>query len=147
MSIGNSKGAFSITTMAAAGLSASRLRADVSASNIANQSSSTYKRRDVYQTALPMPTSEGSFSSTLDRQTLMKPAISAVLEDQSPPVMQYQPNHPEANAEGYVAMPNINIVEEMTNMMSALRSYQANLTAMEAGRDMSRDARSLLSQV
>ncbi|MFN4894231.1 MAG: flagellar basal body rod protein FlgC [Pseudomonadota bacterium] len=134
------------TAIAAAGLSASRMRADVSAANLANKESASYKRRDVFQTALPIPLSEGSFSSTLDRQTLMKPSVYAILEDQSPPNMQYQPNHPEANAEGYVALPNVNIVGEMTNMMSALRLYQANLTAMEAGREMSSAARSLLTQ-
>jgi flagellar basal-body rod protein FlgC len=134
------------TAIAAAGLSASRMRADVSAANLANKESASYKRRDVFQTALPIPLSEGSFSSTLDRQTLMKPSVYAILEDQSPPNMQYQPNHPEANAEGYVAFPNVNIVGEMTNMMSALRLYQANLTAMEAGREMSSAARSLLTQ-
>jgi flagellar basal-body rod protein FlgC len=147
MAMNGLKGAFDTTTIAAAGLSASRMRADVSAANLANKESASYKRRDVFQTALPMPVGEGSFSSALDRHTLMKPSVYAILEDQSPANMQYQPNHPEANAEGYVALPNVNIVEEMTNMMSALRCYQANLTAMEAGRDMSREARSLLGQV
>jgi flagellar basal-body rod protein FlgC len=147
MSIDKMRGAFDTTSIAAAGLSASRMRADVSAANLANKESASYKRRDVFQTALPMPVGEGSFSSTLDRHTLMRPSVYAVLEDQSAPNMQYQPNHPQANAEGYVALPNVNVVEEMTNMMTALRCYQANLTAMEAGRDMSKDARSLLSQV
>jgi flagellar basal-body rod protein FlgC len=77
----------------------------------------------------------------------MKPSVYAILEDQGPAMMQYQPNHPQANADGYVALPNVNIVEEMTNMMSALRSYQANLTAMEAGRDMAKESRTLLGQV
>jgi flagellar basal-body rod protein FlgC len=147
MSIDKMRGAFDTTSIAAAGLSASRMRADVSAANLANKESASYKRRDVFQTALPMQVGEGSFSSTLDRHTLMKPSVYAVLEDQSAPNMQYQPNHPQANAEGYVALPNVNIVEEMTNMMTALRCYQANLTAMEAGRDMSKDARALLTQV
>ena len=146
MTINRMKGAFDTTTIAAAGLSASRMRADVSAANLANKESVSYKRRDVFQTALPMPAGEGSFSSALDRQTLMKPSVYAILEDQAAPNMQYQPNHPEANAEGYVALPNVNIVEEMTNLMSALRCYQANVASLEAGRDMSREARSLLGQ-
>jgi flagellar basal-body rod protein FlgC len=147
MSIDKLKGTFSTTMIAAAGLSASRLRADACASNIANEESVGYRRRDVFQTAISMPIGEGGFSSTLDRQTLMKPSVHAILEDQAPPTMQYQPNHPEANAEGYVAMPNVNMVEEMTNMMTALRSYQANLTAMDAGREMAKESRTLLSQV
>ena len=83
----------------------------------------------------------------LDRHTLMKPSVYAVLEDKAAPNMQYQPNHPEANAEGYVALPNVNVVEEMTNMMSAQRSYQANLASIDSIRQMSRDVRSLLTMV
>jgi len=141
------KGVFDGTDIAAAGLSAARMRVDLSAANLANKESVGYKRKDAFQTALQMPTTEGSFSSILDRHTLAKPAIYAVLEDQAAPNMQYQPNHPEANAEGYVALPNVNVVEEMTNMMSAQRSYQANLASMESIRGMSQAARSLLVQV
>jgi flagellar basal-body rod protein FlgC len=140
------KGVFDGTDIAAAGLSAARMRVDLSAANLANKESVGYKRKDAFQTALQMPATEGSFSSILDRHTLAKPAIYAVLEDQAAPNMQYQPNHPEANAEGYVALPNVNVVEEMTNM-SAQRSYQANLASMESIRGMSQAARSLLVQV
>jgi flagellar basal-body rod protein FlgC len=147
MTIGSSKGAFDATEIAAAGLSAARLLVDLSAANLANKESVGYKRKDAFQTALPMPATEGSFSSILDRHTLSKPAIYAVLEDQAAPNMQYQPNHPEANAQGYVALPNVNVVEEMTNMMSAQRSYQANLASMEAIRGMKQSAQSLLVQV
>lgn len=147
MKIDNHRGAFDGTDIAAAGLSAARMRVDVSAANLANKESVGYKRRDVFQTALPMPAGEGSFSSILDRQTLMKPSVYAVLEDQAAPNMQYQPNHPEANAEGYVALPNVNVVEEMTNMMSAQRSYQANLASMDGIRQMYQGARSLLTMV
>lgn len=144
MGIEKLKGAFDSTTIAAAGMAASRMRVDISASNMANKESVGYKRRDVFQTAIAMPVGEGSFSSTLDRHTLMRPSVYAVLEDQKEPMMQYQPNHPQANADGYVALPNVNIVEEMTNMMTALRSYQANHTTIETVRGMKRDAISLL---
>jgi len=147
MAMNRLKGAFETTSIAAAGLALSRMRADVSAANLANKDSVGFKRRDVFQTAIPIPAGEGSFTSALDRHTLMKPEVYAILEDQAAPNMQYQPNHPQADARGYVALPNVNIVEEMTTMMSALRSYQANLTTIEGGRQMSKDARSLLSQV
>lgn len=139
-------GAFDTSTISAAGLSVARMRADICAANLANKESVGFKKREVFQTALAMPASGESFSSTLDKHTLMKPAVYAVLEDQSPPEMQYRPDHPQANSEGYVALPRVNIVEEMSNMISAQRLYQANVTAWEAGKDMSRDARSLLGQ-
>lgn len=139
-------GAYDATTIAAAGLSTSRYRLDVSAANLANVESPNYKRRDVYQTAVPMPGGVESFSSTLDGMTLMKPTVYAVMEDQKQPRMEYQPNHPMANAQGYVALPNVNIVEEMTNMMAASRLYQANVTALQESRGMASEARKILTQ-
>jgi flagellar basal-body rod protein FlgC len=53
---------------------------------------------------------------------------------------KYDPHHPDANAEGYISLPNINVVEEMVNMISATRSYEANVTAVEATKDMASDA-------
>jgi len=94
-----------------------------------------------------MPAGFASFSSTLDGMTLMKPEISEVTEDQSPARMEYQPHHPKADAKGYVALPNINIVEEMTNMMSASRLYQACATAIQESRGMASEARKILTQV
>ena len=138
-------GAYDATTIAAAGLSASRYRLDVSAANLANIESPNYKRRDVFQTAVPMPAGVESFSSTLDGMTLMKPSIYAVVEDQSAPRMEYQPNNPNADAQGFVSLPNVNIVEEMTNMMSASRLYQANVTALQESRGMAAEARKILT--
>ena len=59
-----------------------------------------------------------------------------VIEDRNPPVMKYDPQHPDADAKGYVAMPNINLMEEMVNMISATRGYEANVTALKAAKDM-----------
>jgi flagellar basal-body rod protein FlgC len=77
----------------------------------------------------------------------MKPEIKEVTEDQSAPRMEYQPQNPKADAQGYVALPNINIVEEMTNMMSASRLYQACATAIQESRNMGSEARKILTQV
>ena len=140
-------GAYDATSIAVAGLRASRYRLDVGAANLANVESPGYKRRDVFQAAVSMPGGVASFSSTLDGMTLMKPEITAVREDQSPPRMEYQPHNPKADANGYVALPNVNIVEEMTNMMSASRLYQACATAIQESRGMASEARKILSQV
>jgi flagellar basal-body rod protein FlgC len=139
-------GAYDATSIAAAGLSTTRLRLDVAAANLANIESPNYKRRDIYQTAVAMPGGVDSFSSTLDGMTLNTPSVYAVLEDQKPARKMLQPGSPFADAEGYVSMPNINVVEEMTNMMTASRLYQANVTALQESRGMASEARKILTQ-
>ena len=62
--------------------------------------------------------------------------VDDIHEDSAPPRMVYNPNHPDANEEGYVAMPNVNVVEEMVNMISASRSYQTNVDAMNAAKTL-----------
>jgi flagellar basal-body rod protein FlgC len=140
-------GAYNATDIAVAGLRSSRYRLDVGASNLANAESVGYRRKDVFQAAVAMPAGFASFSSTLDGMTLMKPEITQVTEDEAPPRMEYQPQNPKADAQGYVALPNINIVEEMTNMMSASRLYQACATAIQESRGMASEARKILTQV
>jgi flagellar basal-body rod protein FlgC len=63
-------------------------------------------------------------------------AVQQVVEDSTPPKMVYNPSHPLADANGYVAMPNVNVVEEMVNMISASRSYQTNVDTMNAAKSM-----------
>jgi flagellar basal-body rod protein FlgC len=62
--------------------------------------------------------------------------VAGVIEDQSPPRLVFDPKSPHANAEGYVAMPNVNVVEEMTNMISASRSYQANVEVLNTAKTL-----------
>lgn len=125
------------------GLSVARLRVNALSSNIANAETTRvpgggpYKRKDIVQIAEPIP---GSFSSVLDRMTLAKPAVLGVVEDQADPKKVYSPGHPDADPTGYVAYPNINVVSTMTDLMSASRLYQANVTAIETVRQMQREA-------
>ena len=136
-------GDFDALEVLAAGLSAARTRVNVLSSNIANAETTRtaeggpYKRRDVVQVAHQMP---GKFSSILDRMSLSKPQVAAVIEDQSPARQVYQPGHPDADANGYVNYPNINVVTTMTDLMSASRLYQANVTALETARQISSEA-------
>jgi flagellar basal-body rod protein FlgC len=128
------------------GLSATRLRVNVLSSNLANaettrtEDGGPYKRKDVVQMAHG---AQGSFSTALDRMTLAQPSIAAVIEDQSEARQVYQPGHPDADPSGYVAYPNINMVSTMTDLMSASRLYQANVTAIETVRKMSQDAQQI----
>ena len=139
-----------VSEILAAGLSAARLRVNVLAANIANAETTKtdaggpYKRRDVVQVA---HTTEGSFSSTLDKMQLSKPAVFAVVEDHAEPRKVFQPGHPDADKDGFVSYPNVNVVTTMTDLMSASRLYQANVTALETVRQMERDASTLSTAV
>ena len=134
---------FDALEVLSSGLSAARTRVNVIASNIANAETThtpeggPYKRKDVVQVARTAPS---TFSNVLDRMSLAKPQVLAVVEDQSDPKKVYQPGHPDADNDGYVAYPNINVVTTMTDMMSASRLYQASVAAIETVRRMTEDA-------
>lgn len=131
-------------------LSVQRMRVNVLASNIANAETTRtpeggpYRRRDIVQVATSY---QPEFSTALDRLTLAKPTVQAVVEDRTEPRKVYQPGHPDADKDGYVAYPNINVVTTMTDLMSASRLYQANVAAVETVRNMARDARSISTSV
>ena len=135
--------------VSAGGMAAARLRVNTLSSNIANTETTRtpeggpYKERRVVQVVDDVP---GSFSSALDSMTLKKPRIAGVVEDQSPPKMVYQPGHPDADQQGFVAYPNINVVATMTDLMSASRLYQANVTAVETARTLQSEASKILTQ-
>ena len=121
-------GAFNIGST---GLTAQAMRLNVTASNIANAESMSgpdgrpYRARQVEFTAITKPGSPGTGVE-----------VSKVLESDAPLRMEYRPGHPKANAAGYVEMPNVNPVEEMVNMISASRSYQMNVEAMNVSRQL-----------
>ncbi len=127
--------------ISASGLSAERLRINVISSNIANINTTRtpeggpYKRKDVVFEAVPVK--EKSFDDTLnDTLNLKKVEVKEIVKDNRPPIMKYDPGHPDANKDGYVAYPNINIMEEMVNLINATRSYEAGVTTMKASKDM-----------
>lgn len=128
--------------ISAAGMSAQRHRLNVIASNLANlQTTRTpeggpYKRKDVVFQAKPLVENQDDVSGLSDRQEPLSVEMVKVITDNRPPIMKYQPEHPDADAQGYVAYPNVNAIEEMVNMMSATRSYEANLTMMKTTKDM-----------
>ena len=119
----------------ASALNAERTRIEVAVSNLANADSTRgpdgqpYRRRDVVLAA------DRSFEQTLDEAGAIGVKVAAVVEDQAPFQRRYDPSHPDADAQGFVAMPNVDTPEEMVNMMSASRAYQANLTAIGLIRD------------
>ncbi|HVP29124.1 MAG TPA: flagellar basal body rod protein FlgC [Myxococcota bacterium] len=127
-----------IQDVAEAGLVAQRARLAVTASNLANAEATRtpeggpYRRKDPVFRAV----SVGSpFGSRLDR-ALRSVTVTRVVADPRPPVMRFQPGHPDADAEGYVQLPHVDPVEELANLMSASRSYEANLLVVRKAREM-----------
>ena len=122
-------GVNSIYNIAANAMSANKLRVNTIASNIANaqttrtEEGGPYKRRDVVFSATNVE--DASFRSALDKASLKNVHVSRIAVDESEPRMVYDPSHPDANEEGVVAMPNINTVTEMVNLVSASNAYKA----------------------
>ena len=120
----------------ASALSAERTRIEVAVSNLANAESTRgadgqpYRRRDV------VLATDHSFEHALGEATAVGVKVAAIVEDRTPFQRRYDPSHPDADADGFVAMPNVNTPEEMVNMMSASRAYQANLTAIGLIREL-----------
>ena len=137
---------FSSMRVSASGLDAQMKRMNTISSNIANAETARgvdggpYRRKDP---VLAAQTDRETFGEVLENQLdedVQGVQVVEIHEDTRPPRMVYNPSHPMANAEGYVAMPNVNPVEEMANMISAQRSYEANVTSMNAAKAMAQKA-------
>lgn len=150
------------------GLSAQRVRVNTISSNIANaQTTRTdeggpYRRKQVVFKAIDFnqeinkamaketksakyedPLDEGDFGKKVN-PAIMSVVVDKISRDDSKPKMKFEPNHPDADANGYVAYPNINPVIEMADLVEATRSYQANVSAFQSSKDMANSALSLL---
>lgn len=127
-------GFFRSMDISASALTAERFRLDVIADNIANMNTTRtaeggpYRRKTVSFEQIQKPFSE--YLDTSFRGNGVR--VSAVHEDPSPFKLVYDPTHPDANEDGYVEMPNVDIVTEMIDMISASRAYEANVTALNA---------------
>jgi flagellar basal-body rod protein FlgC len=132
-------GLFDALNISASGLTAQRLRMDVTSANLANaQTTRTpeggpYKRQDVIlQESSGADTFAGSLAGAMgSSDTPAGVEVAAIVNDTTPTKKVYEPTNPEADKQGYVEMPNVNPVSEMTDLIDASRSYQANVTAMQ----------------
>ncbi len=139
---------FSSMRVSATGLDAQTKRMNTISSNIANAETThgvgpnngPYRKKDPLLTAQTDRENFGEILQNALDENVQGVQVVDIVEDHKPPRMVYNPNHPDANAEGYVAMPNVNPVEEMANMISAQRSYEANVTAMGAAKSMAMKA-------
>lgn len=140
---------FKALELAGRAMSTQRTRLDVVSSNLANAQTTApdgevgYRRRSVVLASEP---ARGTFGRML-RDAAGAPVASVgvknVQEDDAPPRMVHDPTHPHANEDGYVAYPNVSPVEEMVDMITTMRAYQANLSVLTAVRDMAQRAFSI----
>ena len=128
-------------TISATGLSAQRLRMNLISSNMANVNTTRtdtgepYKRKDVIFEA----EQKTNFEAELDARMAQASSgvrVAGIIEDNKPFVEKFDPGHPDADDNGYIRLPNINVVEEMVNMISASRSFEANATAVRTTKDL-----------
>lgn len=139
-------GFFSAMNSSASGMTAQRLRMDTIAENIANANTTRtktggpYKRKTVVFEAkegtTPFAQVLSEKSKVFNQNNGGGVEVTAILEDNSGFDRVYEPGHPDADKDGYVLKPKINTVEEMVNMMSATRAYEANVTALNASKSM-----------
>lgn len=124
------------------GLNAQRTRLNVVSSNLANMNTTRtaqggpYRRKEVIMSSVSVKDSFGRELKANMSGKLRKVEVSGIVEDKMPPKMVYEPSHPDANKEGYVAFPNINLMMEMVNMISASRSYEAGITVINAAKSL-----------
>lgn len=124
-------GLISTLRVSSSGLSAERLRMDLIADNLANANTTRtpdgqpYRRKvAIFQPITPTPSMPGGVR------------VAQIAEDTTPPRLVYEPGHPDADANGYVAYPNVDIVHEMVDMITASRAYEANIQAFNAAKNM-----------
>lgn len=130
---------FAALQVSASGMQAERTRAEMLVENMANSETTRtpeggpYRRKDV---VFSSELQESPFSAVFQNELATGVAVSDITVDPSSPEMRYMPNHPDANSEGYVAFPKMNPAEDMADLLNTTRSYQANIAAMTAVKDM-----------
>ena len=130
---------FAALQVSASGMQAQRTRAEALVENMANAETTRtpeggpYRRKDV---VFSSELQESPFSAVFQSELATGVSIADITQDDSPPDMRYLPNHPDANSEGYVAFPKMNPATEMADLLNTTRSYQANIAAMTAVKDM-----------
>jgi flagellar basal-body rod protein FlgC len=138
-------GLFTGINNAASGLTAERLRMDTISNNIANVNTTRTLEGGPYRRQMVVfePRSNTSFESILASKTNDTGTgvrVTGIVKDQSEPRIVFDPAHPDANEEGYVFLPNINIVTEMVDLITASRAYEANVTALNTSKAMAMKA-------
>lgn len=143
---------FSMLETSGSALTAERQRAEVTAANLANANTTRTDQGGPYRRKEVVFSSPGRLTFRMALNHLgplpgpMLPAVRVerVLEDPAPPLMRYEPGHPDANSQGFVAYPAINPIQEMTDLMGAVRAYQLNAAAVNSSKQLLQQALQIL---
>lgn len=128
--------------ISSSGLNAQRTRMNVVASNLANINTTRtaeggpYRKKEVIMSAIDIKDKFGREMKASMNGKLQGVEVSGIVEDQAAPRKVYEPGHPDANEEGYVFFPNISLMQEMVNLISASKAYEANITAINASKSL-----------
>lgn len=132
---------FTAFGVSSGGLSVQRERMEITSQNLANASSTRtpeggpYQRRSVVVSSVPS-SFEKNLADRLKGGDIQEARVTGIVKDSTPPKMVFDPHHPDADASGYVAMPDINTTQEMIDVMSASKAYEANVTVLNAAKSM-----------
>ncbi|KZN55017.1 flagellar basal body rod protein FlgC [Pseudoalteromonas luteoviolacea] len=130
---------YNVFDIAGSGMSAQNIRLNTTASNISNANSVSSSQDEVYRARHPVFAAELNKATAANPSTLSSSVgvkVLGIVESDKPLQVEYNPNHPSADKDGYIYKPNVNVVEEMTNMISASRSYQTNVQVADAAKQM-----------
>lgn len=125
---------FNVLDVAGSGMSAQSLRLNTTASNMANANTVSSSVDETYRARHPVFAAE--YKRAHDEQQAVGVKVEGVVESDKPLIMEYAPDHPMANEKGYIFKPNVNVVEEMADMISASRSYQTNVSIADSAKQM-----------
>ncbi|HIQ05510.1 MAG TPA: flagellar basal body rod protein FlgC [Anaerolineae bacterium] len=137
---------FTSLRISGSALTAQRLRMDVISNNIANMHTTRtarggpYKREQVVFTTPESPRGRFGLAQAAPVLPMQGVQVSAIVEDDQPGPSVYEPEHPDADADGYVIYPNVDVATEMVDMLSAARAYEANVTVIQTTKDMAAKA-------
>jgi flagellar basal-body rod protein FlgC len=127
---------FNVFDITATGMSAQSMRLNTTASNIANADSISSSKDETYRARHPVFAAAMQKAAAGQDQTAVGVDVLGIVESNKPLNIEYAPNHPMADQEGYIYKSNVNVIEEMTNMISASRSYQTNVQLAESAKNM-----------
>jgi flagellar basal-body rod protein FlgC len=145
-------GFFDGYNVATSGMSAQRTRINVVSANIANaqtthsEDGGPYKKQNVIFEEVLLNAQKNLNQENKNQHLLRGVGIKEVLDSQNKPILKYEPEHPDANKDGYVAYPNINPVIEMVDLIEAMRSYEANLASFQTQKNMDTKTLDILKQ-
>ena len=127
---------YNVFNIAGTGMSAQSVRLNTTASNIANANTVSSSVDETYRARHPVFAAELTKAASDQQGESVGVAVKGIVESDSPLKVEYSPNHPMADKDGYIYKPNVNVMEEMANMISASRTYQTNVQVADAAKTM-----------